>query len=76
LFEIPLANHTVAGEGFFDPFCGSGSSIIAGEKLGRVCYAMEIDPRYVQAAVTRWEKFTGRTAVRHRTKGSPVWRTR
>jgi DNA modification methylase len=64
LFEIPILNHTVAEEAVYDPFCGSGSSIIAAEKLGRVCYAMEIDEKYVQAAVTRWEAFTGEKAVR------------
>lgn len=66
LFEHPLVNHTVAGEAVYDPFSGSGTAIIAAEKLARVCYAMEIDPKYVQAAVTRWEQFTGQTAVRHR----------
>jgi DNA modification methylase len=66
LFEIPITNHTSAGESLYDPFCGSGTAIIAAEKLGRACYAMEIDPKYVQAAVTRWEAFTGATAVRQR----------
>jgi DNA modification methylase len=66
LFEIPMLNHTIAGDPIYDPFVGSGTALIAAEKLGRTCHAMEIDPRYVQAAVTRWEAFTGRTAVRHR----------
>lgn len=66
LFEIPIVNHTVPGEVVYDPFCGSGTAIIAAEKLGRACLAMEIDPKYVQAAVTRWEKFTGQTARRQR----------
>ena len=65
LFEIPIVNHTVAGEAVYDPFCGSGTALIAAEKLGRACCAMEIDPRYVQAAVTRWEAFTGQKARRH-----------
>lgn len=64
LFEIPMTNHTAPGETVYDPFCGSGSTLIAGEKLGRPCFAMEIDPRYVQVAVTRWEAYTGLTAVR------------
>jgi DNA modification methylase len=63
LFEIPILNHTVAREAIYDPFCGSGTAIIAAEKLGRVCYAMEIDARYVQVAVTRWEQFTGKKAI-------------
>jgi len=64
LFEIPITNHTIAGDAVYDPFVGSGTAIIAAEKLGRACYAMEIDPQYVQAAVTRWEAFTGVKAVR------------
>ena len=76
LFEIPLANNTIAGEGVYDPFCGSGTAIIAAEKLGRACFAMEIDPQYVQAAVTRWEAFTGAKVVRHRLTSSAKGRAR
>jgi site-specific DNA-methyltransferase (adenine-specific)/modification methylase len=47
-----------------DPFVGSGSTIIAAEQLGRRCYAMDIEPRYVQVAKERWEAFTGKEAVR------------
>jgi DNA modification methylase len=64
LFEIPFLNHTGAGEAVYDPFCGSGTALIAAEKLGRACYAMEIEPTYVQAAITRWEAFTGQRATR------------
>jgi DNA modification methylase len=64
LFEIPLLNHTVVGDAIYDPFLGSGTALIAAEKHGRACYALEIEPRYVQAAVTRWEAFTGKKAVR------------
>jgi DNA modification methylase len=66
LFEIPITNHTSVGEAVYDPFCGSGTAIIAAEKLDRACFALEIDPPYVQAAVTRWEAFTGQRAVRQR----------
>jgi DNA modification methylase len=66
LFELPILNHTQASEAIYDPFCGSGTSIIAAEKLGRTCYAIDLDPQYVQVAVTRWEAFTGEKAVRHR----------
>ena len=69
LFEIPIANHMSPGEAIYDPFCGSGTAIIAAEKLGSACLAMELEPRYVQAAVTRWEAFTGAKAVRHRGAG-------
>ena len=68
LFEIPITNHTVAGDMLYDPFCGSGTALIAAEKLGRACYAMDIEPKYVQAAVTRWEAFTGAKAVRERAR--------
>ena len=43
----------------YEPFSGSGTTIIAAQQLGRRCYAMEIDPRYVQVAVERWQSFTG-----------------
>ena len=45
-----------------DPFLGSGSTLIAAEKTGRKCYGMEIDPKYVDVAVKRWEDFTGKKA--------------
>lgn len=46
-----------------DPFCGSGSTIIAAEKTGRHAYAIEIDPRYVDVALRRWQLFTGKSAA-------------
>jgi DNA modification methylase len=64
LFEIPLRNHTTADDVLYDPFCGSGTAVIAAEKLGRRCCALEIDPPYVQVTVTRWEAFTGGRAQR------------
>ncbi len=47
-----------------DPFSGSGTSIIAAEKTGRRCFAMELEPKYVQVAIERWQNFTGKTAER------------
>ncbi len=44
-------------------FSGVGSTILAAETVGRVCYAIEIDPLYVDAAVRRWEKHTGEKVV-------------
>ena len=61
LSEIPIRNH--AGD-VYDPFVGSGTTLIAAETLGRRCYAMEIDPKYVQVAIERWQNFTGRQAER------------
>ena len=46
-----------------DPFCGSGSTIIAAEKTGRRACGLEIDPQYVDVAVRRWQLFTGKSAV-------------
>jgi DNA modification methylase len=64
LFEIPIANHLRPGEAVYEPFSGSGTTIIAAETLGRRCYAMEIDPKYVQIAIERWSRHTGREGVR------------
>jgi hypothetical protein len=60
LFETPIANH--AGD-VYDPFLGSGTTIIAAERLGRRCFAIELEPRYAQVAIERWANFTGETAV-------------
>ena len=59
--ERPIRNHK--GD-VYDPFVGSGTTIIAAEREKRRCYAMEIAPEYVDLAVARWEAFTGRTATR------------
>lgn len=48
----------------FDPFIGSGSTLIACEQLERKCYGIEIDPRYVDVTIKRWEKYTGQKAVK------------
>lgn len=50
-------NHSV-----YEPFCGSGSTLMACENSGRRCYAMELDPHYCDVIVARWEKFTGKKA--------------
>ena len=64
LSEIPIRNHLKAGELVYDPFLGSGTTLVAAETLGRRCYGMEIEPRYVQVTIERWQGLTGRTAVR------------
>jgi len=48
----------------YEPFCGSGTTLIAAEQLGRKCYGMEISPQYCDVIVKRWEQVTGKTAVR------------
>jgi DNA modification methylase len=64
LFEIPIRNHLEAGEAVFDAFLGSGTALMAAEALGRRCLGMEIDPKYVQVVIERWQGYTGRTAER------------
>ena len=64
LFETPIRNHLAAGEVVYDPFLGSGTTLMAAETLGRRAYAMEIDPKYVQVALERWQNFTGQEAER------------
>jgi DNA modification methylase len=51
------------GDIVLDSFAGAGSTVMAAERVGRTCYALEIDPVYVDTAVRRWEKHTGRQAV-------------
>jgi len=63
LFETPIRNHLRAGEGVYDPFCGSGTALIAAERTGCRAYALEIDPRFVDVALARWEAFSGEKAV-------------
>ncbi len=64
VFAIPMRVHTSPGEVCYEPFCGSGSQIIAAERLNRRCFAMEIEPVFCDVAVRRWEEFTGRKAQR------------
>jgi DNA modification methylase len=63
IMRRPILNHTRQGEACYDPFLGSGSTLIAAESIGRVCYGMDIDPKYVDVAVLRWQRFSGRQAV-------------
>jgi DNA modification methylase len=58
----PMRNHDAAT--VYEPFCGSGTTLIAAEQLGRPCVALEIEARYVQIAIDRWEAFTGLTATK------------
>src|SRR5271165_2844129 len=58
----------VGGKAIYDPFLGSGTSLIAAEMTGRVCDGLELDPSYVDVTVRRWQLFTGRVAV-HQASG-------
>jgi DNA modification methylase len=64
LFETPICNHLRPGDVVYDPFCGSGTAIIAAERTGRRCYALQLDPAVAQGAIERWQRFSGRQAVR------------
>jgi len=62
-FGIPMRQHVARGGLCYEPFCGSGSQIMAGEANGRRVFAMEISPSYVDVAVERWQADTGREAI-------------
>ena len=59
-----IRNSTHPGETVLDPFGGSGSTLIACEQLGRICYTMEFDPKYCDVIIDRWEKLTGEKVVK------------
>ncbi len=62
-FGIPMRQHVARGGLCYEPFCGSGSQIMAGEETGRRVFAMEISGSYVDVAVERWQAGTGRDAL-------------
>jgi DNA modification methylase len=63
LVERAIANSSRSGDTVLDPFGGSGSTLIGCEKTGRAARLIELDPRYVDTAVVRWQEFTGAEAV-------------
>ena len=60
----PIENNSAPGDAVYEPFLGSGSTLIAAELLGRRCIALEINPAYVDVAVERWQTLTGKVATR------------
>jgi DNA modification methylase len=64
LVEAVLTAFSDPGDLIYEPFCGSGTQIVAAERAGRRCFAMELDPVYCDVAVRRWEMATGKTAQR------------
>ena len=58
-----LLDCTARGEIVLDPFLGSGTTLMAAERVGRICHGMEIDPLYVDTAIRRWQRYTGENAV-------------
>ena len=63
----PMRNHQAMV--IYDPFCGSGTTLIAAEQLGRKCYGMEISPQYCDVIVKRWETLTGKKAELEKPNG-------
>jgi site-specific DNA-methyltransferase (adenine-specific) len=63
LFEYQMLNNTKGGDIVLDLFGGSGTTMLASEKHGRHAYLMELDPKYCDVIVRRWENFTGKKAV-------------
>ena len=59
----PILNNSSPGQAVYEPFMGSGTTLIAAETTGRVCYGIELNPAYVDVAVERWQQFTGKEAL-------------
>ncbi|WP_041633429.1 site-specific DNA-methyltransferase [Magnetospirillum gryphiswaldense] len=59
----PILNNSAEGDGVYEPFAGSGTTVIAAETTGRICFAMELNPAYADVIVGRWQKLTGQKAV-------------
>ena len=59
----PMQNNSGAGEPIYDPFLGAGTTLIAAETIGRVCLGVELEPRFVDVAIRRWEAFSGKEAT-------------
>ena len=59
----PILNNSQRGDAVYDPFCGSGTTLIAAEEAGRRCYAVELNPAYVDIIIRRWQEMTGADAV-------------
>jgi DNA modification methylase len=63
LMRRPILNHTKRGELVYEPFLGSGTTLAAAEITQRVCYGIELDPKYVDVVVRRWEQLAGKDAA-------------
>jgi hypothetical protein len=64
----PIDNNSRPGQTIYDPFLGTGTTLIAAEMTGRLCCGLELNPAYVDVIVRRWQAFTGR-AARHQPSG-------
>lgn len=59
----PILNNSSPGQAVYEPFMGSGTTLIAAETTGRVCYGIELNPAYVDVAISRWQNLTGKEAT-------------
>ena len=64
----PIVNNSRPGTAVYDPFLGSGTTAIAAEITGRICYGLELNPAFVDVIVRRWQRFTARHAL-HQASG-------
>jgi len=62
IFARPMRKHTRPGDVCYEPFSGSGSQLVAAEQLSRSCFAMELEPVFVDVAIRRWQRLTGQAA--------------
>jgi DNA modification methylase len=62
LMRRPIVNHTKRNESIYDPFLGSGTTLMAAEGTGRVCCGLELEPKYVDVIIGRWQEATGKEA--------------
>jgi hypothetical protein len=69
----PIENNSSPGQAVYEPFSGSGTTIIAAKMTGRCCNAVELSPAYVDVAVRRWQEFTVRRQC-WRAMAAPSWR--
>jgi len=63
LMRRPILNHLRRGELVYDPFLGSGTTLAAAELTARVCYGLELDPKYVDVIIQRWQALAGKKAT-------------
>ena len=64
LMEVYVEAASDEGMTVLEPFCGSGTTLIACENKGRACLAIDIEPKWVQTTINRWERVTGQKAVK------------
>jgi DNA modification methylase len=60
----PMLNNSSPRQAIYEPFLGSGTTLVAAQSCDRICLAIEIDPLFVDVAIRRWQSFTGEDAVR------------